>query len=101
MQGMNEMLVKMTTEVSGGRGDGTLWPKIGQILDCDSEEGLALCHAGMAIPVVSSQETRVAVVPDELVEKRADGEKEVPPPAKKGPSRPVARPRKPVVKDSK
>lgn len=57
------MKVQMRTGISGGRGDGTVWPAPGETLVVDDEEGRALCAAGHAIPCVD---------PDEGVEKRAE-----------------------------
>ena len=41
----------MQAGISGGRGDGTVWPGIGGELDVSDEEGVQLCAGGLAVPV--------------------------------------------------
>ena len=57
------MKVRMKAGISGGRGDGTVWPPVDGVLEVGDEEGRDLCAAGLAIPYVD---------PDADVEKRAE-----------------------------
>ena len=41
----------MLVQVSGGRGDGTEWPRPGEELDVGDDEGRHLCAARLAVPV--------------------------------------------------
>jgi hypothetical protein len=45
------MRVRMLVSISGGRGDGTVWPHAGGELDVDDAEGAELCAARLAVPV--------------------------------------------------
>jgi hypothetical protein len=42
--------VTMNMHISGGRGDGTGWPEVGQTLTVGPDEGAALVAAGIASP---------------------------------------------------
>jgi len=41
----------MLVPISGGRGDGTEWPRVGEEIDVGDEEGRHLCQAQLAVPV--------------------------------------------------
>lgn len=88
------MKVRMLVHVSGGRGDGAEWPRVGEVLDVDDVEGAHLCAARMAIPVRDEPEPEKAVMPDTDVESRAaESPAEAPgpvPPGKPGVNAPKA-----------
>ena len=52
----------MLFPISGGRGDGTAWPAVGETLVVDTAEGAQLVAAGLAVPVV---EERAAETPED------------------------------------
>jgi hypothetical protein len=70
----------MLVSVSGGRGDGSVWPHAGGELDVDDAEGAELCAGRLAVPVPqaavetpedglkASEETRGAESPAEALE---------------------------------
>lgn len=62
----------MKVNMSGTRG-GADWPRAGEVLEVDDEEGAQLCLAGIAMPVVEDK-TEAA---------------EPPQPEKRGPGRPA------------
>lgn len=61
----------MLAGISGGRGDGTMWPPPGGVLEVDAEEGAALCRARLAVPVAEPEPVETAVPPHADVEERA------------------------------
>ncbi len=78
------MRVKMKVGISGGRGDGTEWPRVGGEIEVPDPEGADLCAAGLAVPV-KVDDTEAAVAEE-------DSEKAVltteSGPTKRGPGRP-------------
>ena len=55
----------MLFPISGGRGDGTPWPAVGETLVVDTAEGAQLVAAGLAVPVV---EERAAETPEDRLQ---------------------------------
>ena len=61
----------MLAGISGGRGDGTMWPPQGGTLEVDADEGASLCRAHLAVPVAEPEpEPEKAVPPRDDVEER-------------------------------
>jgi hypothetical protein len=60
----------MAMNMSGTR-SGADWPQIGEILEVDDDEGVQLCAAGIATPVVK-RDVETAVPPKGTVEVRDD-----------------------------
>ena len=64
------MRVRMLVPISGGRGDGSVWPPAGGVLEVGDEEGRALCTARLAVPVVEEARAEKAVPSEDDVETR-------------------------------
>ena len=55
----------MLVKISGGRGDGSVWPDPGGEIEVDGAEGTHLCQAHLAVPVA---ETRKAETPEDTLQ---------------------------------
>ena len=44
------MLVRMISQISGGRADGRIWPEAGSVFETTDAEGFDLVRGGMATP---------------------------------------------------
>lgn len=55
----------MLVGISGGRGDGTPWPAIGEVLEVSDAEGRDLCAAHLAVPVPEERAAEKAVPADD------------------------------------
>lgn len=53
----------MLAHISGGRGDGTEWPREGEEIDVGDEEGRHLVQARLAVPVPVAPPVEKAVPP--------------------------------------
>lgn len=102
--------VRMVTQMSGPRGDGTDWPPVGGTLEVSEAEAAVLCHnpdplnPPIAVRVDKPKPVEAAIAPGKDVEERpgateAATERAVAPdiPVKRGPGRPPGSPNKPKV----
>lgn len=81
------MKVRMVTQMSGVRHDGRHWPGPGNELEVGDEEGAALVHSGIAVPVEERKaEERRPAAGDPAVETRAKAE-----PKEEAKAKPAAR----------
>lgn len=93
------MKLKMKIEVSGNRGDGTEWPRIGGEIDVSDAEAADLIREGHAVEVTTAKKAEKKAEPEPVVETAKADESEVEttttalttstgPAAKRGPGRP-------------